>query len=227
MRIAVSDAPPVLPPPAFATHWRDTTARQADALVHLAGGAAALAAVPVVLLAAGQGPGGVSGPVAAYAAAVAVLFPASALFQHGPAAWRAVTIKIDHAAICLKVAGTYGMLAELSGAELGAVVPALWLLAATGAALRATGPARMRAGSLSIHAIVGFGGLWAIWPALGALSPAAQGLVAGGAAICVAGVLFHLADGFRFNQAVWHAFVLAGSASVCAAVMLELGRASG
>lgn len=173
------------------------------------------------------GAGGVSGPVAAYALAVAVLFPASALFQHGPAAWRAVTIKIDHAAICLKVAGTYGVLAEVSGVELGAVVPALWLLAATGAALRATGPARMRAGSLSIHAIVALGGLWAVWPALAALSPAAQGLAACGAAACVAGIAFHLADRLRFNQAVWHALVLAASGLVSAAVMLELGRAAG
>lgn len=225
MQIAFPDAPAVLPSPAFATHWRDPSARQLDALVHLAGGIAALAAVPMVLSAAGSGPGGVSLPVAAYALAVAVLFPASALFQHGPAAWRGVTIKIDHAAICLKVAATYGILADVSGVELGAVVPALWFLAATGAALRATGPARMRAGSLSIHAIVGFGGLWAIWPALAALSPAAQSLAACAAATCAAGIAFHLADRLRFNQAAWHALVLATSALVSAAVMLELGCA--
>lgn len=227
MQIAFPDGPAVLPSPAFATHWRDRPARRVDAVVHLAGGVAALGAVPGVLLAAGSGPGGVSAPVAAYAVAVAVLFPASALFQHGPAAWRAVTIKIDHAAICLKVAGTCGVLAEVSGVELGAVVPALWLLAATGAALRATGPARMRAESLSIHAIVGFGGLWAVWPALTALSPAAQGLAACGAATCAAGIAFHLADSLRFNQAAWHALVLAASALVSAAVILELGRAAG
>ena len=227
MQIAFPDRPAVLPSAAFATHWRDPSARQMDALVHLAGGAAALAAVPALLLAAGQGAGGVSGPVAAYAVAVAVLFPASALFQHGPAAWRAVTIKIDHAAICLKVAGTYGVLAEVSGVELGAVVPALWLLAATGAALRATGPARWRAASLAIHATVALGGLWAVWPALAALSPAAQGLAGCGAAICAAGIVFHLADSLRFNQAVWHALVLAASSSVLAAVVLELGRSAG
>lgn len=224
MQITLPDGPAALPPPAFATHWRDPSARQVDALVHLAGGVAALAAVPVVLFAAGSSPGGVSVPVAAYALAAAALFPASALFQHGPAAWRAVTIKIDHAAICLKVAGTYGVLADVSGVELGAVVPALWLLAATGAMLRATGPARWRAGSLSIHAVVGLGGLWAIWPALAALSPEAQALAACGAGICAAGIAFHLADNLRFNQAVWHALVLVASALVAAAVMRELGR---
>lgn len=227
MQIAFPDAPAVLPSPAFATHWRDPSARQLDALVHLAGGIAALAAVPMVLSVAGSGPGGVSLPVAAYALAVAVLFPASALFQHGPAAWRGVTIKIDHAVICLKVAATYGILADVSDVELSAVVPALWFLAATGAALRATGPARMRAGSLSIHAVVGFGGLWAIWPALAALSPAAQGLAACGAGTCAVGIAFHLADGFRFNQAAWHALVLAASTLLSAAVMLELGGAAG
>ena len=58
MQITLPDGPAALPPPAFATHWRDPSARQVDALVHLAGGVAALAAVPVVLFAAGSSPGG-------------------------------------------------------------------------------------------------------------------------------------------------------------------------
>lgn len=202
--------------PAFAGHWRDPAARRADAAVHLAGGTAALAVAPVILSSAVT-EAGVSWPLAAYALAVAALFPASALFQHGPAAWRDVTIKLDHAAIYLKIAATYGALAAASG--MATVSAAPWLLALGGAGLRAMGPPRMRAASLAIYLVVVLGGLAAIWPALATLPPAAWRLAMLGGAAYLAGMLFHLAEGARFGQAAWHGFVLVASGLVAAAVL--------
>ena len=207
---------------AFAGHWRDAAARRADAAVHLAGAAAALAAAPA-LAAAAATPEGISWPLGAYALAVAALFPASALFQHGPAAWRAVTVKIDHAAIYLKIAATCGALGAVSGAEAGMAPAGLWLLALAGAALRAAGPARMRGPSLALYLGVLLGGLATIGPALAALSPEARALALLGGALYLAGLAFHLAGRPRFHQALWHALVLAASGALCAAILTELG----
>ena len=210
---------PAAPASAFAGHWRDPAARRADAAVHLAGAAAALTTAAPALFAASEG---VAGPLALYALALAALFPASALFQHGPAAWRDVTIKIDHAAIYLTFAATCGALAAVAEAPPGTAA-APWALAAAGAGLRALGPPRMRATSLAIYLVVVLGGLAAIRPALAALSPEAWRLVLLGGAAYLAGLLVHVRGDLRFGQAVWHGLALTASGLVCAAVLTELG----
>ena len=209
---------------AFAGHWRDGTARRADAAVHLAGAGGTLIAAPAILWAAAAAPAGLSWPLGLYALAVAVLFPASALFQHGPEAWRGITIKIDHAAIYLKIAATCGALGavSVSGVDPGVPPAAPWLLALAGAALRAIGPARMRGGSLALYLVVLAGNLASLRPALGALSPGAHDLAMLGAGLYLAGLGFHLADGLRFGQALWHAMVLLASGTICAAVLTGL-----
>ena len=222
-RPAAEAALHLAPSSAFVGHWREPLARRMDAAVHVAGATVAAGAAPTLLAA----PGGASWPVAAYALAAVALFPASGLFQHGPAAWRDVTIKLDHAAIYLKIAATYGALAAVSGAALGPAAAGPWVLALGGAGLRAMGPPRMRAASLAIYLVVVLGGLAAIWPALSALSPEAYRLVMLGGAVYLVGMLFHLRDRMRFGQAIWHGLVLVASALVCAAILTELGRGAG
>ncbi len=217
MSIELTPALPARAHRAFAGHWRDETARLADAAVHMIGGAAGLLAAPALISAVGAGPDGSGGPLLAYALALAILFPASALFQHGPAAWRHVTIKIDHAAIHLKIAASGAALAAVAGVEAG---PALWLVALAGAALRAAGPARMRGASLAIHLAILIAALAAIVPAFAELGSASRTTALMGAAIYLAGVLVHLIERTRFHQAIWHATVLFGAASVCVAVLL-------
>jgi len=207
---------------AFEGHWRDDAGRRTDAAVHLAGGAAALVAAPALLVAAGGG----SSPLLAYALALTLLFPASGLFQHGPAAWRDVAIKVDHAAIYLKVAATFGALAAVSGAAVGPAVAGVWLLAGAGAVLRTLGPARMQRTSLALYLVVLLGGLAATWPALQALSPEARRLVMLGAAAYLAGMPFHLTNRFRFNQAIWHAAVLVASGVIYGAILTQIGSAA-
>lgn len=217
--------PSALTAGAFAGHWRDDAGRRADAAVHLVGGIAALLVVPVILMASGASGAGLGWPLGAYAVAIAALFPASALFQHGPEAWRGVSIKLDHAAIYLKVAATGSALAAVSGATGAAPLVGLWLLALCGAALRALGPARMPRRSLGLHLLVLLGGLPTTLPAVEALPADAQRLALFGAAACLAGLPFHLAPGLRFGQAIWHAMVLVATGALCASILTALSVA--
>jgi hemolysin III len=130
-------------------------------------------------------------------------FPARRVFQ-----------RLDHAAIFLLIAGTYTpfMLTNLRGDRGWVLLGIVWGLALLGITLEAVVPRRSRRRSVAIHLLMGWLIVFAIEPLARSVHPMGIVLlVLGGLAYSV-GVFFYAWEKLPYNHAVWHLFVLAGSA---------------
>jgi hemolysin III len=135
---------------------------------------------------------------------------------------RQVLQKFDHAAIFLLIAGTYTpfVLVTLRGPWGWSLFGVVWGLAIVGVTLKFWFAGRFRLSSTLIYLAMG-------WLVLVALRPLRAALPAGGFRLLVAGGLcytggavFYLWKRLPYHHAVWHLFVLAGSACHWAAVFL-------
>lgn len=195
----------------------------ANALTHGTGLAASLVGLPTLVLVAVNG-GGARQIVACtvFAATLVILYAASTLYHAlPPSRAKRVLRVVDHSAIYLLIAGSYTpfTLGVLSGAWGWTLFGVIWGLAAFGILYKTL--LGFRFPRLSILLYVGMG-----WLAVLAIGPLTQALPAGGLAwliaggLCyTAGVPFYLRDRLRYRHAVWHLFVLAGSACHYAAVL--------
>ena len=158
--------------------------------------------------------------LAIYGSGLLGMVVCSALYAWGRGGrWHGLFRHLDHAAIFVMIAGTYTPFtvrgfAEGHGARLLAMV---WSLAVAGVLLKLFAPRRFEPLSIPLYLLMG----WAVLsdPALllalpsGVMVP----LVAGGVLYSV-GVVFHLAP-LRFQEAIWHVFVLAAAACHYVAVV--------
>jgi hemolysin III len=121
---------------------------------------------------------------------------------------------LDHASIYLMIAGSFTPfgLVTLRGPWGWSLLSMVWGLGTVGAVMKIFTAHRMRIIGPLLYIILG----WSIVIALKPLSAglAATGLLllfAGGAAYTI-GVIFFLWDRLPYNHAIWHLFVLTGSA---------------
>jgi hemolysin III len=122
---------------------------------------------------------------------------------------------IDHACIYLLIAGSYTplTLVALRGPWGWSLFGIVWFLAVAGVLLKSLLRGRRDTWwSTALYLVMGWLALLAFGPLLRALPPAGVAwLVAGG--VCYSlGVIFFAWRRLRFNHAIWHLFVLAGSA---------------
>ena len=195
----------------------------ANSVSHGIGFLAAVAAVPVLVVAAARR-GDVAGIVGAavFASTLVLLYLASTVYHALPEsrAKRQFQV-IDHAAIYLLIAGTYTpfTLGALRGGWGWTLFGIIWGLALGGVVVKTLIGARYSALSTWIYLAMGWLALIAvkpIWeqvPAVGLLW-----MLAGGLAYTV-GVLFYVARGRPYAHFVWHLFVMAGSACHFVAVL--------
>jgi hemolysin III len=157
-----------------------------------------------------------------YGATLVLLYATSTLY-HALVGRRvkAVFQRFDHAAIYLLIAGTYTpfVLGPLRGGWGWSLFGVVWGFAAVGVVLKSVFGIRLAALSTVVYIVMG----WLVVIAAGPLAarvPLAglQWLVAGGV-LYTLGVLFFAWDQrVRYSHAVWHLFVLAGSAAHFCAV---------
>lgn len=195
--------------------------RIADGIMHAAGVAFALTgAVLLTVLAAQHQRPGVAVAVGIYGAALMATFVVSACYHMTP--WdrfRPRLRRLDHAAIYLKIAGTYTPLVALLGTGFAyAVLAVVWVLALGGALARVffwrdPGPL-----GWAIYLVLGWLSLLLLWPLAQTLPVGATILVATGGVLYTAGVIFFAWESLRFSNAIWHGFVLAASACFFAAI---------
>ncbi len=158
-----------------------------------------------------------------FGAALVVLYSSSTLYHSvGPGHARAKSVLrvIDHSAIFLLIAGTYTpfTLVSLWGPWGWALFGVVWGLAVAGITLRLVLRRRPTALFVGLYLAMGWCVVVAAKPLLAAVAPGGIALlVAGGLAYSV-GVVFYV---WRrpYHHAIWHAFVLAGSAFHYAAVL--------
>lgn len=198
----------------------------ANAVTHGVGAALAVAALPVMVVTAvrhGTAADVVGGAV--FGATLILLYLASTVYHAVPAGrWKERLRRVDHSAIFLLIAGTYTpfTLGVLGGGWGWSLFGVVWGLAVVGVAHKVA--AGVRWPRLSTALYVGMGWLVLVaGPALWTRIPT-EGLiplVLGGVAY-TAGVAFYAAPRMRYAHAVWHLFVLAGSALHVVAVVASV-----
>lgn len=191
--------------------------RIADGVIHAIGLAFAIAGTVVLILLAESIP---KGAAAVYGGTLIAGFLASALYHMTP--WegaRPVLRRIDHAAIYLKIAGTYTpLVAAMGGLFAWIVLAAVWVLAAAGAVTKiAFWRTPGRWGAVAYLAL-GWGALLLAVPLVQTLPIGVAVLVGAGGVIYSAGVVFFHWESLRFANAIWHGFVLTASGCFFAAI---------
>jgi hemolysin III len=194
----------------------------ANTLSHGLALAAALVGLPFLLLAAGPHWLGAS----IFGATLLLLYLSSTLYHALPAGRaKQVWLQVDYGAIYFFIAGSYtpfalSALSATSGMWGWTLFALVWLLAIAGTVLKVLGRLSHPWLSTGLYVAMGWLVLVAAVPLVGQLS--AQGLnwlVAGGMAY-TAGVVFFAMDGrWRYAHAVWHGFVVLGSACHAGAVL--------
>lgn len=198
----------------------------ADAVVHYIGVITAIMAVPVLitLAAAANGDGAMIAGVAVYGAMLIAMLSISAGYNMARhPRLKEILRRLDHGVIYLKIAGTYTPFAIVVGGVTGvALLVSVWAVAAIGVALKLFAPRRFEVFSLVLYLALGWAVVFVGSEVFPALSTASVVLICVGGGLYSVGVLFHLWSRLKFQNAIWHVFVLAASLVFYAAVMVEV-----
>ena len=159
--------------------------------------------------------------VSVFVAALVLLYAASTGYHAARRARTKARLRVlDHAAIFVLIAGTYTpfTLGGLRGGWGWPLFGVIWALAAAGVTAKLFLTGRYDRLSTALYLAMGWLVVVAAVPMARAFAPATLAwLVAGGVAY-TAGTAFYLSRRIPYAHAVWHAFVLAGSACHFAAV---------
>ena len=149
------------------------------------------------------------------------------LWPISPVKW--MLRRFDHSAIYLLIAGTYTpFITQMkASAESLVLLAGVWLTSAVGIALKLRFPGRFDRLSILLYLFLSWSGVMAYESVFGALPNSTLWLLAVGGILYTAGVVFHLWESLRFQNAIWHAFVLVAAACHYGAVLdcLVLARA--
>ncbi|QBM15958.1 hypothetical protein MARI_00380 [Marinobacter sp. JH2] len=150
-----------------------------------------------------------------FGASLILLYMASALY-HGARSPQLKSLykTMDHCAIFLLIAGTYTpfLLVNMRGTTGWTLFAVIWSLALTGVALKIIFKNRFKLARVGIYVAMGWLITFASGDLAASLSETALYLTVAGGIVYTAGVVFYLADRVPYMHAVWHLFVLGGSA---------------
>lgn len=121
--------------------------------------------------------------------------------------------RLDQAAIFLFIAGSYTpFLAVIGGTPAGVVMMSLvWGASLIGMALKLIVPQRFGRVAIALYLAIGWSGV-VVFQSLGQALPASTlWLLLAGGITYSAGIVFHLWEKLRFQNALWHVFVVAGA----------------
>jgi hemolysin III len=187
----------------------------ADGIVHGVGLVTAIAAGSVLLAFAALGTATAELPaLLVYVTSLIVVLSASLAFNLWPTSpIKRALARIDQAAIFLFIAGTYTpFLAVIGGTPAANLLTVfVWGAALVGIALKLIVPERFGRIAIVLYLAIGWSGVL-VFQTLAASLPASTLwlLVAGGIAYS-AGIVFHLWDRMKFQNVLWHAFVVVGA----------------
>jgi hemolysin III len=199
-----------------------------NALTHGSGLGASLVGLPTLVLVAAAG--GDPRQILActvFATTLVLLYGASTLYHAVPVSRAKRVLRVvDHSSIYLLIAGSYTpfTLGVLRGTWGWALFGLVWALAALGILYKTTLGFRFPRLSTGLYLGMGWLAVVALGPLARALPVSALAWLLAGGLCYTAGVPFYIRDRLRFRHAVWHLFVLAGSACHYVAVMLYATR---
>ncbi len=197
---------------------------RADAVMHMIGIGGALGATFALITLVEQGSGSLTDQIAVwvYGAVMVIAFTASAIYHMTP--WehlRPLFRRFDHAAIFLKIAGTYTPLVMLIGSGFSYVVLGLvWLTAVYGMTRKIFFWQSPNDASTLLYLGLGWASLVLAWPMLQTIPGISFWLTAIGGLTYTAGVIFYRWESLKFSNAIWHGFVITASGCIFAAIYL-------
>lgn len=195
----------------------------ADGIVHAAGIVLAIAAGSVLLALAvfHTQPGEYVAAVFYVVSLLTVLSVSLAynLWPLTPGKW--ILRRFDHAAIYLLIAATYTpLLAQLDNAAVaGRMIALIWGAAILGMAVKLFLPGRLDRLAVVFYLALGWSGVVVVPPLLDTLPPATILLVLAGGIVYSCGVIFFIWQKLRFQNALWHGFMVTGAGLHCAAML--------
>jgi hemolysin III len=118
--------------------------------------------------------------------------------------------RFDHSAIFMMIAGTYTpFIAHLKGGAVAiGLLLGVWLTAVVGIILKLSLPGRFDRLGVVLYLLLGWSGVVVYEPVVAVLPSLSIWLLAIGGALYSIGVVFYAWQGLRFQNAIWHAFVL-------------------
>jgi hemolysin III len=129
--------------------------------------------------------------------------------------------RFDHSAIYVLIAATYTpFIMELKDSVFAiALVIGVWCVAIFGIVLKLAYPGRFDRLAVGLYLALGWSGMMLYDSVITALPQMALWLVLAGGALYSLGVIFHAWRRLRFQNVIWHSFVLLGAACHYTAVL--------
>lgn len=198
----------------------------ANAVTHGIGAlASAIAGGVLVTLAAQGGTRKQLAGAVVFGTTLLLLYVASTLYHAIPHAVAKRRLKVfDHCAIYTLIAGTYTpfTLVALDGVVGWWLFGVVWSLAALGVTFKLFFTGRFKLFSTLVYIGMGWMALFAVRPMLRTIPVASLGWLLAGGVAYTAGTVFYHNERLRYSHAVWHLFVLAGSACHFVAVTSQV-----
>lgn len=199
----------------FSSTRMDPAERRLDNSTHILGLTLCLPAVAVLIYRTGS-LGDRLALIAAmvYGAGVLATFGFSAAYHLiSVQRWKDTLRACDHAAIFVMIAGSYTPFALLAiGGVLGwSFLGLVWLLAGLGIAIKLLMPGRGDSISVIFYLALGWIGLPAVGVLIETLPLSTLTLLGVGGLLYTLGTVIHLWESLRFQNALWHVFVLAAA----------------
>jgi hemolysin III len=160
--------------------------------------------------------------VSVYAAGLLAMLGLSAAYNLWPVSPRKWWLRrFDHSAIYLLIAATYTpFFAQMKDGVLAAALLAgVWTVAIAGIVIKLVYPGRFDRLAVGLYLVMGWSGLMAYDAVFTSLPTTAVWFIGIGGALYTLGVIFHAWQRLRFQNAIWHSFVLLGAACHYTAVL--------
>ncbi|MDB5502254.1 MAG: Hly-III family protein [Tardiphaga sp.] len=157
-----------------------------------------------------------------YAAGLLAMFGLSAAYNLWPVSPRKWWLRrFDHSAIYILIAATYTpFFAQMNDGWLAfALLAGVWSVAVAGIVIKLRYPGRFDRLAVVLYLAMGWSGLMAYDAVFTTLPTLAVWFIALGGALYTLGVIFHAWQRLRFQNAIWHSFVLLGAACHYTAVL--------
>ncbi len=201
----------------------------ADGVVHAAGIILGLVgAVAIVIVASRSGPIEIA-PTLIYIVGLITMLGFSAAYNMwpiSPTKW--LLRRFDHSAIYLLIAGTYTPFLALMKTSLASatLTIGIWSSALLGMFLKLALPGRFDRLSIALYLLLGWSGVIAYSYLPPVLPSSSLWLIAVGGILYSLGTLFHVWEKLRFQNAIWHGFVLLAAGCHYSAVLACLAASS-
>jgi len=195
----------------------------ADGIVHIVGICFGLvAATALIVLASVYATAIDVAAVSVYVVGLLAMLVLSATYNLWPvssAKW--VLRRFDHSAIYLLIAATYTpLIMELKHSTFAiALLIGVWCTATVGIVIKLVFPGRYDRLAVGLYLAMGWSGMMLYDAVVKALPAVALWFIFAGGVLYSFGVIFHAWQRLRFQNAIWHGFVLLGAACHYTAIL--------